>query len=334
MIKYKNLFFIVILVAFGALSVMSNYNSVTGVSTRKNKLNTKLDSKINYIKKEKILISKVINIKNLNYTLNKSNQSKLNSIMITSEESTYGFKNLYELAAVPNKLMRIKKEVCNFRQKRKREIININNQFINMKLAHVSNELLSYSSNISKIKYKVFSPKSMINWININNRKEIIKAYRILPYKEKHQNISGKLKSWINKNQVNFWIVSPILIPIGIAFYYFSIKGADYLYNKFNAPINSEGPDIADVYFEDNELPNESAVPISREMINVNTLSVSPQESRKIDFQHTRTENSDYSSINPSFEELYTLESNINGAEEGISEEISTIIERESIFII
>ena len=67
-----------------------------------------------------------LNINNLNFSLN-DNKNNLNKITLNSEESVYGFKNIYLLPSLPNKILKAKKENNNFNKKITRNNIQSNN---------------------------------------------------------------------------------------------------------------------------------------------------------------------------------------------------------------
>ena len=113
MIKYTNLFLAALCIAAGTLAIMINFhkpNKNMSTSTTKTNDSYKIKSTTN----DKWKLN--LNIKNLNFSLN-DNRNNLNKITLKSEESVYGFKNIYTLASLPNKILKVKKEINEFNKK-------------------------------------------------------------------------------------------------------------------------------------------------------------------------------------------------------------------------
>ena len=179
MIKYKNIILALLCVTAGAAVGVSSIHN-TKVSTRISKIENLKSAIVYNIGKNKTkLFSLDANIKNLNFSLNENN-NKLNKIAFISEESVYGFKNMYSLATVPTKIRRIKAQNRKIILNRLKMIEKITNDIKNLKSSFVYNELASYSNYNSLSKAKLFSSLSVSRDLNSSNGhkqiKEVIRA--------------------------------------------------------------------------------------------------------------------------------------------------------------
>ena len=141
MIKYKNLLLSVLCVAVGALITMTNFHK-GGKNIEKN--NNKLIT--NYMIQNRIN-NKIpsINIENTNFSLY-DNKSNLSTIMLSSEENIYGFKNMYMVASTPHKIKKEKILIKNIKNKINENNIKFNNDSKNVKISWINNAEISYSN--------------------------------------------------------------------------------------------------------------------------------------------------------------------------------------------
>ena len=174
-------------------------------------------------------------LNNINFSLNNDNGNKLNNILSTSEESTYGFKNLYSLAAIPRKIIRMRKEIKNLNEKRKSEIIGTNSNLKNLKSSFVSNELISYSNYIQKTKNAIFSASSITNSISESNGHNQIKSSVINKYKIANKISLEKIELWISKNKRYFIVAGGTFLIGGVVFI---VAGSLYLCNEVTTKYN------------------------------------------------------------------------------------------------
>ena len=110
-----------------------------------------------------------LNIQNINYSL-KDNKSNLNSIGFNSEEATLGFKNLYSLGSIPNKILKSQRRINNIKYELISDIKKRNKYFINLKKSIITNKVISYSNYINNLKVNLFSNISFTNIVSNSNK--------------------------------------------------------------------------------------------------------------------------------------------------------------------
>ena len=161
---YKNL--LLTLIIFLSVSlVVFNYH--------KNKFSAKKEGIVQNNQNKKnikclVLINSNSNIKSAKFSLN-NNNILLSNIALTTEENLFGFKNIYKLFSLPQKIIKLNKNFHSLENYQRENITKTNNQIKNFQISFVSNRYISYSNYINTIMQNVFSLSNIVNSISSNN---------------------------------------------------------------------------------------------------------------------------------------------------------------------
>ena len=186
MIKYKNIFLAVICVIAGLSVCISNLYNHTNVLEKsiKNINSNYIIKKTSYVN-----LNSDFSIRSSEFSISKT--LSINNIAIASEESTYGFKNMYKLASVPGKLKKINKKIKNIKQNIKNEVIERNESIANLS-SFVSNEqFINYHNDTTSKEGDLFASSNLTYLVTANNLKK--------------SSMFGKKESTRSSNGTNIW---------------------------------------------------------------------------------------------------------------------------------
>ena len=210
MVKYKKIFISIVCILLGTVAIGTKYQKFYKRSRYKD-ISTirysppKLSSTHYYTIKNKTSDLSFIfpNIKHLKYTINLNTNSNFNNIMFCSEESIYGFKNMYFLTSLPHKLIKIKKKKNDLKINNKKQILRVSKQLGGLKADSAFTQFINYSNYSKKTAHNIFSLENVTKlYINGNNKNTKYHSNRKTLKETKIVSFWNKVKSWIISHQL------------------------------------------------------------------------------------------------------------------------------------